>query len=128
MSSLNQIDEPAIRDAVRRAVLLVYNRDWELLRDRTNERSVLFHIGRYLAADAETWPGSWSVDLEYNRWHQRALNVVREKYLEDFPIGKRRRVYPDLIVYDRLTQAPYATSLYWRQSTILAQMIANSII
>lgn len=52
-----------------KAIRRVYERDAVLLRDRVHERSVLFHIGRHVAAAIDDWQDSWQVEPGY--WPMR---------------------------------------------------------
>jgi hypothetical protein len=67
-----------------------------LIDEDTNERSILFHVGRYMAEEVAKWGGPWRVDLEYNCLH--GLEDVARKYLHRQRVT--RRVYPDLIIHD----------------------------
>jgi len=90
-----------VRAALQNAVAMAYEQDRQLFAERVNERSLIFHIGRYLAVEVAAWDKGLAVDLEYNRWHPQGLWAVRHKELAGFNVGKNRRVYPDLIVHDR---------------------------
>lgn len=95
----NDISEDVLRAAICDAVLKTYAQERVLFDDRAHERSIMFHIGRRLAAITESWGNDrWSVDLEYNRWHSVGEMVKR---LRVDPDADRKRVYPDLLVHDR---------------------------
>jgi len=101
MPKAEEVDGEHLQAAVREAVHRVYERDEVLIGERAHERSVLFHIGRHLAAAIDKWSDPWQVDLEYNRVHDRgALDRVR-KYLPATPGRAEGPVLPDLIVHDR---------------------------
>jgi hypothetical protein len=84
-----------------KAIRRVYERDAVLLRDRVHERSVLFHIGRHVAAAIDDWQDSWQVDLEYNRDYNRDTLDRISKYLPATPGRHEGAVLPDLIIHDR---------------------------
>ncbi len=103
-------DLDMVRSGLRQAIHDVYHHEWQLFRERTNERSLLFHIGRYLATQVDSWSTRLSVDLEYNRHHVNSSSINARKELpQAFELCEycRRRgrrglvVYPDLIVHDR---------------------------
>lgn len=93
--------------AVAKAVWAVYDQP-ELLGERTHERTIVFHI----AADLRHWarralPGL-SVDIEYNRWHDRAVAAgeyqAKRLGLPDLANPDETCesfVFPDLIVHRR---------------------------
>jgi hypothetical protein len=76
MSKPAQVDGQRLRATVWKAIRRVYERDAVLLRDRVHERSILFHIGRHVAAAIDDWEDSWQVDLEYNRDYNRTLSTA----------------------------------------------------
>ena len=86
----------ALADAIRKA----YTCETQLFEEQANERSVLFHVGRYLATEVETWDADLTVDLEYNRHHLPASSIRNPKRLPQ-RAGSVSLVYPDLIVHNR---------------------------
>lgn len=100
MPKASQVDGKRLQVTMRDAVRRVYERDDVLIRERAHERSVLFHIGRRVAAAIDEWPEPWQVDLEYNRVHEDKLERLR-KYLPVTPERNEGSVFPDLIVHDR---------------------------
>lgn len=109
VTDVSEVDADTLRHALWRAVRAVYDNDRLLVQDRTHERSVLFHIGRHLAATVDDWPGAWRVDLEYNRLHEHEVEVIA-KYLDASPGRDPGRVFPDLIIHDWSESSP-ATNL-----------------
>jgi hypothetical protein len=82
----------------------MYELDGEvLLRDRTHERSIMFHVGRHLAAEVDGWGDLRRVDLEYNRLHQAAIDAVTKR-LVSTECRDEGPVLPDLILHDRSRQ------------------------
>lgn len=97
----------SLHDAVRR----LYERDSSLIVERAQEQSVVFHIGRHLAAELDQWTDRWKVDMEYNRAQgEETLERVR-KYLPKTAGRSEGAVRPDLIVHDRGRSAPDANLL-----------------
>lgn len=95
-----------LRESLVDAIRSTYEAERQLFEERTNERSVLFHIGRRLAADVETWGAGWVVDLEYNRQHLDSSPVSdpkRLRFLDGLanPHDEGRLRLPDLIVHKR---------------------------
>jgi hypothetical protein len=99
-----------VRAALRQAIHDAYHHEWQLFGERANERSLLFHIGRYLATQVHAWNARLSVDVEYNRHHVNGAQIGAPKRLpRSFELcdhcrnrGRRGRVVcPDLIVHDR---------------------------
>ena len=96
---------------LRTAVQSAYDGERMLFEKRAHERSVVFHIARHLASQAEALPPGWSVDVEYDLWH-RSTEVVKKR-LFSHRIRRAREagtqaaepkdsdVYPDIIVHDR---------------------------
>jgi len=103
-------DSDSLEGAIRKAVRKAYKHDAALVGDQNHERAVMFQVGRYLAADVDGWPGPWHVDLEYNRMHDDALEVV-SKRLSDTPWYRDGSVIPDLIVHDRRESSARANLL-----------------
>jgi hypothetical protein len=96
-------DLEIVRKALAEAIRCAYTNEHQLFQEQTHERSVLFHIARYLAAEVETWGAGLAVDLEYNRQHLDASLVRDPKRLTQpgKQRGRKRLVYPDLIVHNR---------------------------
>ena len=101
MPKAAQVDGQRLRATLWKAIRRVYECDAVLLRDRVQERSVLFHIGRHVAAAIDDWQDSWQVDLEYNRDSNRDTLDRISKYLPVTPGRNEGAVLPDLIVHDR---------------------------
>lgn len=94
-------DPVALRGAVFDALHQVYEEDKYLIEHRAHERSVVFHIGRRLAAAVAKWDAEWDVDVDYNRWQQSGLDQVAYKYMGTTDGRDAGPVYPDLIVHRR---------------------------
>jgi hypothetical protein len=103
-------DLDMVRTGLHQAIHDAYHHEWLLFSERANERSLLFHIGRHLAAQVDSWSTRLSVDLEYNRHHINGSSIGAPKRLpQSFELcahcrnrGRKGRVVcPDLIVHDR---------------------------
>lgn len=84
-----------VQSALLAAVKRVYECDSDIVNEKVHERSILFHVGRYLAETVDAWGQPWHVDLEYNKMHVGGRHKVKR-------VGDEDR-YPDLIVHDRLS-------------------------
>jgi hypothetical protein len=111
------VDAERLRRAVLTAMRMLYREDTSLLEERAHERSVMFHVGRRLAASVGRWNDGWHVDLDYNRASEPGTKTERvRKYLPDSDRepdadGRHRReVIPDLVVHRRLPPAAADTS------------------
>lgn len=94
----DQVDRATLESALARAISRAYSEDRLLFGDGTkSERSIVFHVGRYLAEIVDSWPGHLVVDAEYGRWYPEEGSVV-QKRLGDGPVT------PDLIVHERGTR------------------------
>jgi hypothetical protein len=96
-----------LEDELRTAILKACDDDAELFRRGASERSLMFRIGRYLAPAVEgRCPGRLWVDCEYNRVADPAqAKVIKQVRLDGVP-GRKRSVFPDLIVHDRSGSSP----------------------
>jgi hypothetical protein len=107
---------------LRAAVQAAYTGEPELFKERAvslhgpgpraHERSIVFHIARHLAAEAEALPPGWSVDVEYDLWHKEQAEAVKKRlYLHRSQRASKtgdqaaeprdHDVYPDIIVHHR---------------------------
>jgi hypothetical protein len=91
-----------LEDQLRRAIVTTCDDDTVLFGRDASERSIMFRIGRYLAPVVEDrWPDRLWVDCEYNRIADPVNErVIKQVKLDGVP-GKKRCVFPDLIVHDR---------------------------
>lgn len=67
MPGATDVKVDVLRATVLDAICAVYRHEGQLVRERAHERSILFHVGRHLAAALSGWPDPWDVDIEYNR-------------------------------------------------------------
>lgn len=100
MARLQGISREAVKESLLQAVHRVYELDGVLLKELTHERSVMFHVGRHLAAEVDGWGDPWRVDLEYNRFHEHTVDAVK-KFLPATSGRDAGGVFPDLILHDR---------------------------
>jgi len=63
------------------AITATYCGERMLFEKRAHERSVVFHIARHLASQAEALSLGWSVDVEYDPWHRSTEVVKKRLYL-----------------------------------------------
>jgi hypothetical protein len=94
-----------VREALRAALRHVWLRFPEVVRERTQEQSVMAKVEGALQPRIDAALGEgFRVDSEYNRWHDRdreGLEILRTKYLEGWgDDGQDLQVRPDLIVHD----------------------------
>jgi len=95
------IPDEVVRQTLLQAILTTHNTDTRLFIDHTHERSIMFHVGRRLACEVDTWPGDWSVDLEYNR------DRGAVKRGNTFSGEQAKRILPDLMIHHRGRQGPH---------------------
>lgn len=104
---MNNTTQEVVRSALGEAVYRAYTNEWRLFNEEAHERSILFHVGRYLAPIVKLWGLNLSVDLEYNRkcvdggWAPKRLRTWGVNCRST--LGDKSLVYPDLIIHHRPT-------------------------
>lgn len=101
MPSAADVDGDVLRTTVRDAICAAYRYEGQLVRERAHERSILFHIGRHLAAALSGWPDPWDVHLEYNRAGDADKPRRITKFLLATDGRLKRPVLPDRIIHRR---------------------------
>ncbi|HLP39272.1 hypothetical protein [Lacibacter sp.] len=88
--SINQITE--IQIMIEYVLHELYEADWRLIKNRTNERAIVFTFGKYFyeLMKLSSFKG-YDLDCEYNR------NLGGSKRTQNFPNG----VIPDLLIHKR---------------------------
>ncbi|KIA62673.1 hypothetical protein FG87_23590 [Nocardia vulneris] len=93
------VADDVVREVVRDAIRSVWKNCPDLIENGAHARTVVAHIATALNLRLETWPGLWRADVDYNLFHERGLQVIRERYLR-VPDARAEHVYPNLIVHD----------------------------
>jgi hypothetical protein len=87
-----------IVNLLKQAVNKIYEDDKTLLSIKENERTIVFHIGRYLIDLMRPFKciSNYNVDCEYNR------DGIKPKTSNEInPDGTLKKIFPDLIVHIR---------------------------
>ncbi|MFI6218823.1 hypothetical protein ACIBCD_43015 [Nocardia brasiliensis] len=93
------VADDVVRVVVRDAIRSVWKNCPDLIENGAHARTVVAHIATVLNLRLETWPGLWRADVDYSLFHERGLQVIRERYLR-VPDARAEHVYPNLIVHD----------------------------
>ncbi|MBF6124715.1 hypothetical protein [Nocardia brasiliensis] len=93
------VADDVVREVVRDAIRSVWKNCPDLIENGAHARTVVAHIAAALNLRLETWAGLWRADVDYNLFHERGLQVIRERYLRA-PEACADDVYPNLIVHD----------------------------
>jgi hypothetical protein len=99
-------EQTTLRAMLITAIRTTYVTERQLFDEQTHERSIMFHIGRRLAAEVESAGWDRVVDLEYNRQHLDPA-VINDPKKMTYPrlIEEQRdesgHVLPDRIVHNR---------------------------
>ena len=88
-----------VQKKIERALEVLQERDFFLLKNDVNERSITHKLAIYLENE---FP-DWDIDCEYNRNHEdiKRLNIKRKNVMTDDTKGKT--VLPDIIIHKRNT-------------------------
>ncbi|MGX1771046.1 hypothetical protein ACWIGW_02955 [Nocardia brasiliensis] len=93
------VADDVVREVVRDAIRSVWKNCPDLIENGAHARTVVAHIAAALNLRLETWAGLWRADVDYNLFHERGLQVIRERYLRA-PEACADHLYPNLIVHD----------------------------
>ena len=111
-SAHHRVDRDKVEELLRAAVKAAYDDERVIFEERAHERSIVFHIARHLASQVQVLMPGWSVDVDYDRWHQSEMEPVKKQLYW----GRIRRaegtaaqaeapedhdVYPDIIIHRR---------------------------
>lgn len=83
------------------AVGELYVEDAHLFEIGVGERAVVGRLQLYMSTIVATWPGDWSVDIEYNRATAERYGESVHKVLLDVLGVDVDPAYPDLIIHER---------------------------
>ena len=89
---LNEQERLILDEAIRRALNILYKKDFYLIEHHLHEQCVAFQLGLYLFEELKrTMYCEYNLDAEYNK------NMDRKKWLKSWPKGAR----PDFIIHKR---------------------------
>lgn len=96
-SIINEQERLVLDGAIRRALDILYKRDFYLIENQLHEQCIAFRFGGYLLEELKhTIYSEYDLDAEYNK------NMDRKKWLKSWPKGAR----PDFILHKRGDNSP----------------------
>ena len=94
-------DSSFVVDWLLQSVREAHDGETQLFIEPAHERSIVFHIARYLALHVQASRPTWSVDVEYDRWHRDDIDAAKKQLHGLGGDDRDTDVYPDIIIHRR---------------------------